>query len=135
MGNKTRKQHNTGSKQTSATQQSTLRRADIELSFPFYVVDRVTMIFGANIPGYTEVINAVPQEFHNSRNPWCELAEHIFFRGADASNWKFRSPHLKTLQMAYLRTWLGSFDPPHEVKERVCGWLLSLMLTECPKVR
>ena len=103
--------------------------------FPFHPVDDATMIFGSSIPGYGEVIAAVPEEFNENRNPFCEFAEHIFFSGVDWSElaWRSNDPRVRTAQIRYFRAWIGSFEPQHEVKERVCGWLLSLMLTEAPR--
>lgn len=133
MGNRTRKQHNQGKRVKSLGDLVAESKPAPELEFPFHEVDQATMIFGSNIPGYRDVIAAIPEEFKSRRNRWCDLANNIFFRGADTASWKFRQPALKTKQLAYLQTWLGSFEPRHEDKESVCGWLLSLMLEEYPQ--
>lgn len=125
MGNKTRKQHNVTVKS----------QAPETLKFPFHAVDRATMIFGSGIPAYHEVLKACPPEFQAYRNQWNQAANHIFFNGCDKRSLKFRSgsQQVASQQWAYFRTWLGSFEPKHEDKSAVCGWLLSLMLVECPR--
>lgn len=127
MGNRTRKQHNQRKRKSTAQPQ-----APVGLEFPFHEVDDLTVMFGANIPGFDKVIKACPPEFRQYRNRWTHLANSIFFGGADMSAWKWREPALKAKQVRYLKAWLGSFDPRHEDKEAVCGWLLSLMLVEYP---
>ncbi len=107
------------------------------LEFPFVEVDVISMTFGG-IPNYREVVDACPQEFERYHsNPWCEVAAHIFFFGVkpeESSQFKISAANQAEadMKMNYFRTWLGSFNPPHEVKMRVCGWLLSLMLEKPP---
>lgn len=139
MGNKTRRQHNKSVKRSQHASPAPASMLDSKrpvtvIEFPFHVVDNLTMMFGSNIPGYQAVIDACPPEFKdNYRNQWCALAERIFFGGANMQSWHWRNSALKSEQLRYLKTWLGSFEPQHETKEAVCAWLLSLMLTECPK--
>lgn len=138
MGNKTRQHHNVlgkAGKHTSPSFAALLddKRPSTVLEFPFHAVDNLTMMMGVNIPGYKAVIDACPAEFKDYyRNPWCQFAEACFFGGADMRSWKWRSAELKPDQLRYFKTWLGSFEPSHQTKEAVCGWLLSLMLLECP---
>lgn len=130
MGNKTRKLHNLRSRFQHLAEVPAIPAT---LEFPFHKVDDLTMTFGSSIPGYREVVANIPAEFKdNYRNPWCQFAGKCFFGGADLTAWKWRNPALKRDQLRYLKTWLGSFDPSHETKEAVCGWLLSLMLLEVP---
>lgn len=136
MGNKTRKKHNKVSrKRIKARAQdanaNSFAQETATLSFPFYDVDGITMILGADIPGMRAVIDWCPQEFQDDGNRWCRLAQSII-GGANVSGWKFREPALSVRQLRYLKTWLGSWDPRHEDKIAVCGWLLSLMLAEYP---
>jgi hypothetical protein len=107
---------------------------DTPLNFPFVDVDGAAIFLG-DIPNMDEVAKACPDEFRNYRNKWTKLAAHMFFSGYDLRTLKWHNPALKNRQLAYFKCWLSSFAPKHEVKEAVCGWLLSLMLLECPEVR
>ena len=112
----------------------------MSLSFPFAPVSDVDLAFGG-IPNYDEAMKACPSEFIRewSDNPWYDLAEKIFFFGSkkeELCKFKFRATSQEEVDMmwAYFRTWLGSYRPKHEDKIAVCGWLLSLMLTELPQL-
>ena len=105
--------------------------------FPFVAVTHAESIFGG-IPNFDEVIARCPPEFFEN-NPWSDVALHLYHHGLtkrQVSAWKFKSRVIvvMTAQLAYLRAWLKSLSTPLETKAAVCGWLLSLMLTECPHI-
>lgn len=110
----------------------------LELQFPFVQISQAQAAFG-NIPNYSEVLEACPKEFFSNRyNEWSEFAMKIFFKGLTKDEFaqlvfKSNDANVQTAQLTYLQAWLGSYVPRHEDKEAVCGWLLSEMLTECPK--
>ena len=110
----------------------------VKLEFPFVEVDLFSVAFGG-IPNYEQVVQACPDEFRRGsfRNPWCQVFSHMFFKGVKSEelslfHFKTQDPNIAEAQMLYLRTWMGSYEPRHEVKEAVCGWLLSLMLEDVP---
>lgn len=111
MGNKTRNVHNT--RGSNKQPRPIFQRIEptppaappAKLEFPFHPVDALTVALGSGIPGYREVLKACPPEFKYG-NKWCNLANDIFFGGARTSSWKWRTPSLKTQQLAYLRACL-----------------------------
>ena len=103
------------------------------LEFPFVKVDKMASVFG-QIPNMREVIKACPPEFKNYQNPWNKLANYIFFHGLDFDiSISAETREEADAKLQYLSTWLRSFDPEHEQKSAVGGWLLSLMLEDLPK--
>lgn len=110
----------------------------VALEFPFAPVTKADEVFGG-IPNYDEVLKTCPDEFrHNWQDsPWCDVVEHMFFHGVkpeEQDQFQIRAASQKEcdMKMSYFRTWLGSFQPKHEDKIAVCGWLLSLMCTKVP---
>lgn len=104
----------------------------VALRFPFVEVSQMDTMFGG-IPNMREVIAAVPAEFNRYNNPWCEAASSLFFHGGEVKVTKAANPEQAAAMLRYLKTWMGSFEPRHEEKEAVCGWLLSLMMDKPPK--
>jgi hypothetical protein len=107
-------------------------QADVQLEFPFLNVDDVEIAFGG-IRNYGEVCAAVPTQFYE-HNEWSSMASYFFSQPLtenDAERLgaavKIDSKVVVKAQFDYLRTWLGSFQPKHEIKMAVCSWLLSLM--------
>lgn len=84
-----------------------------------------------------ELAKVVPAAFRRdwTTNPWCEYVGHLFYRGGDISDWKWKTDDGDTrkLQMMYFNSLLGGFGLKHEDKIAVAGWMLSEMLTEVPK--
>ena len=75
-----------------------------------------------------------PDEFKKD-NKWSDLANKIFFSGADTINWNYKSfskeeqKKQKTCLIGVLKT----FGLSHEDKESVAGWMLFEMLNEIPR--
>lgn len=111
----------------------------LQLEFPFLELQPFEVVFGG-IPNYEKVVEAVPPEFYNS-NEWSDVAHYIFRNELTATDMEqmgnlFRtdSGEVMKAQFAYLRAWLGSYKPSHQVKTAVCGWLMSLMFTAVPQL-
>lgn len=135
MGNKTRKHHNIGETPTKRPLQTLAKAHQVAgLEFPFVALADLEALLG-DIPNYEKVRAACPPEFMSWNNQWNRVANRWFFKGISFSELKFRTDNKPLIgaQMQYFRAWLRSYEPPHEVKSAVCGWLLSLMLAECPK--
>lgn len=108
-------------------------QADVELQFPFLKLEDYEIAFGG-IRNINEVCAAVPEQFYEY-NEWSSMARTIFSVGLTEADAEKLGEALKTeslpvaqAQYGYFRAWLGSFQPKHEIKMAVCGWLLSLML-------
>lgn len=135
MGNKTRKHHNIGEVPTKRPLAPLAKaNAVAGLEFPFIALADLEAALG-DIPNFDKVVQACPAEYKSHYNQWNQAASHIFFNGVHLSELRFKASDKPVMgaQMQYLRAWLGSFEPSHEVKTAVCGWLLSLMLAECPQ--
>ena len=81
-----------------------------------------------------ELTETCPDEFKGN-NPWSSYANQIFFRGANISNWKWKSDDEgeQQRQIGCFHGLLGTFGISHEDKSAVAGWMLSEMLTEVPE--
>lgn len=75
-----------------------------------------------------------PREFVKT-NPWSTYAMKLFFNGGSIKDWTWRTDDaaVRMKQRACFYGLLGSYVIQHEDKEAVAGWMLSEMLTECPK--
>jgi hypothetical protein len=111
----------------------------LQLEFPFLELNDYEVVFGG-IRNYQEVIAAVPSAFYNP-NAWSDAALYLFKmpltdKDREQLNGLFitDSADVAKAQVAYLRAWLGSFEPQHQVKTAVCGWLMSKMFTSAPKL-
>lgn len=80
-----------------------------------------------------ELVNICPKEFKRD-NKWSDLADMIFFKGADTRNWKYKSLDKDTQnkQKTCLMGLLSTFGIKHEDKSAVGGWMLSEILEELP---
>lgn len=80
-----------------------------------------------------ELAGACPSEFRKY-NPWSEYAMQLFYRGADISDWKWKSENEseRKWQSLCFNALLATFGVSHRDKEVVAGWMLSEMLTEVP---
>lgn len=87
--------------------------SDVMLAFPASVI-------GTLLPPMSEI----PQEFHDSRNPWCKIASDLFFNGGHLP--KSRHGVDRNNAARHLRAVLGSFEPKHEHKEAGAAYLMSL---------
>lgn len=102
------------------------------IEFPFDKVSDVDIVFGG-IPNYEEVLAACPESFYRD-NRYSDIAAKWLSQGLDPATdmaglvIRAASTEDATDQRRYVETWLGSFEPPHQDKVAVCGWLLSLML-------
>lgn len=106
------------------------------LEFPFTEVSQFEVaIYG--ISNFLEAIKACPVEFRSYRNPWNFLAETMILnpRAVDTSLFQHREtdPVNRASKKSYLDAWLMWRFPIREEKVAVCGWLLSLMLTDLPE--
>lgn len=74
-----------------------------------------------------------PEEFKKD-NKWSDLANSIFFKGADTTNWNYKSSNVEeqTKQKNCLMGLLQTFGLSHEDKEAVAGWMLSEILNKIP---
>lgn len=108
----------------------------VKLPFPFLQLSKMQVAF-SDIPNARDVISAIPAEF-KKRNDWSEAASHIFFHGLSAKEMSALEIEAESQQQAdamvdYLHAWLMSYEPRHEDKEAIGGWLLSLMMQKPPK--
>ena len=110
------------------------------LEFPFMEVDEAAVAFGG-IPNYNQVFRACPPEFFDRvSNQWYRLASKLFlgritFEELRGFQVKAVSQEEADMKIAYLKTWIESFAPPHHIKMAVCAWLLSLMLEKVPELK
>lgn len=111
----------------------------LELAFPFLELQDYEVVFGG-ISNYQAVVAAVPDDFFRP-NRWSDAAMYLFSNHMTESDMEQMAGLFKTdstavakAQFAYLRAWLGSFQPKHEVKAAVTGWLMSLMFTAVPQL-
>jgi hypothetical protein len=104
----------------------------MSIEFPFVEVTDVDIAFGG-IPNYEEALAACPPEFY-SDNEFSALAQKWFSEGlqpeTDLAGFGIRVEAIEDAvqQRRYVEAWLGSFEPHHQDKIAVSGWLLSLML-------
>lgn len=54
-----------------------------------------------------------------------EMAQRVFFEGADSSSWVAREGVDKGAALAHFAAVLRSFEPKHEHKIAACGYMLS----------
>jgi len=105
----------------------------MSIEFPFALVDDVDIAFGG-IPNYDAVLAACPPEFY-SDNEFSDMAQRWFINEGldpetDLAGFGIRAEAIEDAvqQRRYAEAWIGSYQPHHQDKLAVIGWLLSLML-------
>ena len=108
--------------------------------FPFVKLSPQSAMWG-DIPGdnFEETVDQCPTEFLG-QNVWSEAAKKIFFHEdlgeikaiIDRLTLITSDPELATVQRTYLLAWIMNERAVFDVKMSVCGWVLSLMVEECP---
>jgi hypothetical protein len=76
-------------------------------------------------------ISDVPEPFRSDyySNEWCKIAEGLFYAGGDVSEWVAIDGVDRDAAIAHFRSVLGSWEPKHEHKMAICGWMLSMWFT------
>lgn len=93
---------------------------DLVLAFPAYVV-------GTLLPP----VEAIPSEFFNTSNPWCQLQRKWFMGGLPTSTQFHLRPGCEgERMMRHITACQRSYEPKHEHKEAGVAYLLSLWCTE-----
>ena len=87
----------------------------------------------AGLSNERELVAQCPPEFRRC-NPWSNYAMELFFNGGSLKNWKWRDadPAHQRHQRIRFVALLSGFGLPHESKEAIAGWMLSVMLLEVP---
>jgi len=71
------------------------------------------------------------ENWHN--NNFCKLVSNLFYKGGDfPKKKKGIDEEIYLNGFRYFRCWLGSFNPKHEDKIAVCGYVVSL-ICDVPK--
>lgn len=109
---------------------------NLHVDFPFFIVSDAQKVFGG-IQEMKRTIEDCPQEFKD-RNDWYQLASHVHHFGWPGLNLEGVGIYAETTEEAvakrdYIETWLGSFQPGHDEKMAVVGWLMSLTFSELPQ--
>jgi hypothetical protein len=101
------------------------------IEFPFAEVSELELAFPI-VPNYDEVIAAVPEEFSDDQRLFLSAAEK-WFAGTfditkDLPGYKVKTRDVDDAiqQRDYIRVWAETYQPKHEQKIQVIGWLLSL---------
>jgi len=91
---------------------------------PFPAVSKVDLVF----PCLTsEEMDHWKKEAEDAKydSAFADMASLLFFKGGLVPKRTDISAEEYSHGRAYLQKWLGSFDPKHEVKELVTGYILS----------
>ena len=84
--------------------------------------------FGSdNIPSISDVPEPFKTDWH--RNEWCRVAMKFFYKGGNVGEWVSVDGVNKATALAHFSAVLGSFEPKHEHKMAICGWMLSMWFT------
>lgn len=99
-----------------------------QIKFP--EITDVEMIFSAKIPE-REKFEKLAKEHgfeYGKNNKFINYAMEIFYCGDKYPPKKEGvSPEYYNKGMRYFKCWIGSFEPKHERKEEVCGFIVSLI--------
>jgi len=88
---------------------------DLDIAFPAEIPEKAMFIKMADEAGFEDRWN----------NKYCRYFSQLFFKGGKVSPRKDISKEYFNKGMRYFKVWAGSFEPQHEDKEMVCGFILS----------
>jgi hypothetical protein len=92
---------------------------------PFPLVTGLDLAFPVLREADIEHWRKEAQESVHDQRAYERMASLLFFQGGKIEKREDVSEQEYVAGRAYLRVWLGSFDPKHEVKELVAGYILS----------
>jgi len=106
-----------------------------ELELPFVPLSALEKAFH-QIPNYTQLLESCPaivdRRWQNAVSVVCHSGWSTERRDEVINSLSGTDIDVQIQQVEYLCAWLGCYRPKHEDKLRVGGWLLSLMVTDCP---
>lgn len=100
------------------------------VEFPFAEVSQLHLVFPI-VPNYEEVMAALPKEY-DEQDLFMSAASKWFMGtfdlGKDLPGYKPRVDNIEdaSMQSDYIQVWANTFQPKHEEKIAVMGWLFSL---------
>jgi hypothetical protein len=102
-------------------------------TFAFPKVTGLDMAFSTFRTDPALLAEAKRRGFDNGRGPYNRLFSKLFFEGGKVDFKKGVPDEFKNAAWAYLRSFMGSFEPKHEEKEAICALLLSELVNEPSK--
>lgn len=88
--------------------------------------DGLSAAFGARLNQYPPMA-MIPEEFQRHSGKFQDIVSTLFFEGGAIADfglkWKAGIP--RGAALTAMRSWLCSFDPPHEHKTATVAWALS----------